>query len=93
MYSIVFEAKAQKAFNKLDNHVRRQVYDALERRATNPHISSARLSGNLAGRYKIKLKKLGLRVIYKVVDEQLLILVIAVGKRDHGEVYDIDAET
>ena len=92
MYAIVFEPKAKKAFNKLDPSVRKQVSEALERRALNPHISSARLGQNLAGRYKIKLKKLGLRVIYIVVDSRLLILVIAVGKRENNEVYNLYEE-
>jgi mRNA interferase RelE/StbE len=89
VYSVVFEPKAKNAFNKLDPSVRKQVSEALARRALNPHISSARLGQNLAGRYKIKLKKLGLRVIYNVVDEQLMILVIAVGKRENNEVYNL----
>ena len=92
MYSIEFKPRAQKVYNKLDPSVKRQVSEALERRALNPHISGARLSGNLSGHYKIKLKRLGLRVIYSVEDERLLILVLAVGKRENNEIYNLYEE-
>ena len=37
--------------------------------------------------YKIKLRAVGLRLVYQVVDEQLVILVLAIGKRDRNEAY------
>ena len=46
-----------------------------------------RLRGRWPGpRYKIKLKSPGFRLVYEVRDEQVLIIVIAVGSRDN--VYD-----
>lgn len=38
-------------------------------------------------RYKIKLRSVGYRLVYEVRDEMLVVLVIAVGRRDHNEVY------
>jgi mRNA interferase RelE/StbE len=37
--------------------------------------------------YKIKLRRSGFRLIYRVEDEVLFISVIAVGKRERGVVY------
>ncbi|NDE25899.1 MAG: type II toxin-antitoxin system mRNA interferase toxin, RelE/StbE family, partial [Betaproteobacteria bacterium] len=43
--------------------------------------------GDLQNTYKIKLRDVGYRLVYEVIDQQLLVMVIAVGKRDHNEVY------
>ena len=38
--------------------------------------------------YKIKLKAAGYRLVYKVIDERIVVSVIAVGKRERSAVYD-----
>ena len=45
------------------------------------------LHGALAGCYKIKLLKQGVRLVYAVEDQQLTVLVLAVDKREDGVVY------
>lgn len=47
----------------------------------NPHVPSARLHGS-QNRYKIKLWTVGYRLVYEVRDAELVVSVIAVGKRD-----------
>ncbi|MBJ5918692.1 type II toxin-antitoxin system RelE/ParE family toxin, partial [Salmonella enterica subsp. enterica serovar Typhimurium] len=42
--------------------------------------------------YKIKLRAAGVRLVYKVEDGELVILVVAVGKRDKNAVYDTARE-
>lgn len=37
--------------------------------------------------YKIKLAKAGYRLVYKVEDEQIIVLVLTVGKREGNAVY------
>lgn len=37
--------------------------------------------------YKIKLRSSGFRLVYQVIDEEIVILVIAVGKREDKKVY------
>jgi len=41
--------------------------------------------------YKIKLRKAGYRLIYRVVDDRLVVIVLAVGKRERDEAYDAAA--
>ncbi len=41
--------------------------------------------------YKIKLRKEGYRLVYRVLDDVVIIEIIAIGRRD-GAVYD-DAKT
>jgi len=37
--------------------------------------------------YKIKLRASGYRLVYQVIDKQVVVLVLAVGKRERSEVY------
>jgi mRNA interferase RelE/StbE len=47
------------------------------------------LRGDLQNTYKIKLRDVGYRLVYEVVDQRLVVIVIAIGRRDHGEAYQI----
>jgi mRNA interferase RelE/StbE len=38
--------------------------------------------------YKIKLRQLGYHLVYRVDDGTVIVLVVAVGKRERGDVYD-----
>ena len=88
----MFLPNAKRAWHKLDPGVRNKLEKTLVRRLQNPFIESAALSGDLAGCYKIKSKSSGIRLIYKVTESELILLVITVGKREGGESYD-DART
>lgn len=37
--------------------------------------------------YKIKLRSIGYRLVYEVIDSRLVVTVIAVGKRERSKVY------
>jgi len=50
-------------------------------------VPSARLRGDLQNTYKIKLRDVGYRLVYEVIDQQLVVMVIAIGKRDRNEAY------
>jgi mRNA interferase RelE/StbE len=39
-------------------------------------------------RYKIKLRSIGYRLVYEVVDDEVVVIVIAVGRRENNAVYD-----
>jgi len=86
-YSIEFHVLALKEWKKLDHSIQQQLKRLLEKRICNPHTPSARLHGDLANFYKIKLKAQGYRLVYEVIDSKLVIIVIAVGKRDRSEIY------
>jgi mRNA interferase RelE/StbE len=87
-YELAFLESAQKEWRKLDETTRQQLKKKLVERLTEPHVPSARLSGH-ANRYKIKLRSLGYRLVYEVRDRQLVVVVVAVGKRERGEVYRV----
>lgn len=85
-YSLVFKQEALSEWRKLDASLREQFRNKLSERLLTPHVPSARLSGS-KHRYKIKLRSAGYRLVYEVRDAELVVLVIAVGKRDRNLVY------
>ncbi|MEY4624864.1 MAG: hypothetical protein RL061_389 [Pseudomonadota bacterium] len=89
IYELEFETHALKEWHKLDSPIKQQFKKVPAKRLQNPHISSAKLRGDLKNTYKIKLKEVGYRLVYEVIDEKLIILVLAVGKRDKLKIYDL----
>ena len=85
-YKLAFDRRALKEWEKLGHTIREQFKKKLAERLLDPHIPSARLSGR-TNRYKIKLRSSGYRLVYEVIDDQILLLVVAVGKRNDSEVY------
>ena len=77
-YDLSFVPSAQKEWKKLD--------PTLAQRLENPHVSKDRLSGRF-NLYKIKLRSSGYRLVYEIDDNKLILLVLAVGKRNKNEVY------
>ncbi len=75
-----------KEWKKLDNSIQSQFKKKLAERLKEPHIISAKLSG-FENHYKIKLRARGYRLVYEVVDKELIVFVIGVGKREKNIVY------
>jgi mRNA interferase RelE/StbE len=84
MYSLDFHPNALKEWKKLECVIREQFKIKLVERLQNPRVSSAQIEKN---RYKIKLRVVGYRLVYEVRDNELVIMVIAVGKRERSAVY------
>ncbi|MCT4709178.1 type II toxin-antitoxin system RelE/ParE family toxin [Enterobacteriaceae bacterium H11S18] len=90
-YEIDFYEDAFEEWRKLDASVREQLKKKLAKLKEDPHRPGNLLRG-LDGCYKIKLRAAGVRLVYKVEDDELIILVVAVGKRDKNAVYDSTRE-
>jgi len=86
-YELDFLEDALKEWRKLDANTREQFKRKLVERCRNPHVPSARLHG---GRdiYKIKLRTVGYRLVYQVLQREVVVMVIAVGRRDKRDFYD-----
>jgi len=85
-YSLEFKESALKEWRKLDSSLREQFKKRLAERLEEPRVESARLSGMLDC-YKIKLRSAGYRLVYQVFDDRVVVVVVAVGKREHDLVY------
>jgi mRNA interferase RelE/StbE len=90
IYKVAFRPQAAKAFKKLDFALQQQLARKLDERRCNPHVPADRLH-DLPHCYKIKLRASGIRAVYQVRDDALVLLVLAVGKRDRLEAYNFAA--
>lgn len=90
-YSLRFKEEAKKEWDRLDPVIREHFAKKLRQRRENPRVDSARLSG-MPDCYKIKLRSAGYRLVYEVRDFEVVIVVIAVGKRERSAVYKIAAK-
>ena len=86
-YKLRFMPEALEEWRKLDGSVQANLKKLLAKRLDNPHVPGGELHGQLANCYKIKLLKQGVRLVYSVEDDHLIVTVIAVDKREDGLVY------
>ena len=85
-YKLKFVPTAFKEWKKLDNSIKLQFKKKLKERLEQPKIPGSQLSG-LENHYKIKLRASGYRLVYEVIDQDICVMVIAVGKREKNLVY------
>ncbi|MEO5812784.1 MAG: type II toxin-antitoxin system RelE/ParE family toxin [Rhodanobacter sp.] len=85
-YELEFVESALKEWHKLSAGTRDQLKTKLAQRLETPRVPAARLHG-MPDCYKIKLRTVGYRLVYQVQDERVVVVVIAVGRRDKGLVY------
>ena len=71
----------------MDGAVKETLRKLLQKRLNSPHVPGGALHGDLLGCYKIKLKKQGIRLVYRVDDGALIVMVMAVDKREDAAVY------
>ena len=85
-YKLKFLPTALKEWKKLDSSIQGQLKKKLKERLQNPHVPASQLHG-FENHYKIKLRASGYHLVYEVIEKEIVVLVIAVGKRDKNLVY------
>lgn len=80
-YNLEFKPQALKEWSKLGSTIKEQFKKKLEERLENPKVEKDKLSG-YENVYKIKLRNVGYRIAYQVKDEEIVVLVLSVGKRE-----------
>ena len=97
-YELEYHPSIQDDLEKLDNSQRLHVKKAIEKVKKNPIPKSEggygeslgnKYGKNLTGCCKIKLLKLGIRIVYKVIREGNIMRVIVIAARADDEVYNI----
>lgn len=86
-YRLKFLPAALDEWNALDGSVKTVLKKLLQKRLEQPRVPGAELHGDLRDCYKIKLLKQGYRLVYQVEDGVLVVLVLAVAKREDMAVY------
>ena len=85
-YNLKFLPTALKEWKKLDSSIQAQFKKKLKKRLEEPHNKASQLF-SFENHYKIKLRASSYRLVYEVIDKEICVLVIAVGKRDKNIVY------
>lgn len=86
-YSLEFLPSALKEWEKLGHTVREQMKKKLRERLELPRVPADALR-EMPNHYKIKLRASGYRLVYRVEDERVVVVVVAVGKRERGAAYE-----
>lgn len=97
-WKLVYLPEAEKDFKNLSGNERIVVAKALKKVLENPLPTNEggygkplgnKQSNNLSGFLKIKLKNLGIRIVYKLIKIDNQMLVVVIGARADDEVYDV----
>ena len=86
-YTLKFLPEALEEWNRLDGSIKTLLRKALKKRLVQPHVPGSQLHGDLNHCYKIKLLKQGYRLVYSVEEDVLVVLVLAVDKREDMAAY------
>ena len=82
-WKIEFDTKAQKQFDKLDKQSQKKVHGYLNKDILNlehPKLFGKALRNNKKGLWRYQVDKF--RIICKLEEDKLIILVVAIAKRD-----------
>lgn len=95
---VEYTAEAQEDLERLDRTQQIQVLKAIDKVSANPlpqvegglgKLLGNRMTSKLAGFMKIKLLKLGLRVIYAIERKDTIMRIIVISVRDDDTVYKL----
>lgn len=86
-YRLKFLPEALEEWNSLDGSVKEVLRKALKKCLEQPRTPGAQQHAELRDCYKIKLRKQGYRLVYSVEDDVLVVLVLAIGKREGMAAY------
>ena len=85
-YEIKFHPAALQEFCELDGSIKKLVKKQLDKLKTSP------LLGEELGNKKMYACKKQIRIVYSVIENILIVKIIAIGKREDMEVYATAAE-
>ena len=85
-YRLKFVPSAWAEWRAPDGFVKEPLRKLLRKRLDQPHVPGGALQGELAGYYKIKLREQGIRLVYGVEDDVLVVMVMAIDRREDSVV-------
>jgi len=89
-YKLIFKDGVEKDLSKLSAHQEMIVFRQFIKIQNSPQLGTPlgnRAGYNLNGCKKIYVDKKKIRIVYRVIDDKIIVEVIAVGKRDDIKVY------
>ena len=91
-YRLQFVPSSLADLKTLDESVKETFRKLIKKRLENPYVPGSELHGAVNGCYKIKLRKLGFRLVYMIEDDALIVMVLAVDRRQDSVVYQSAVE-
>ncbi|MHB8810897.1 MAG: type II toxin-antitoxin system RelE family toxin [Desulfobulbaceae bacterium] len=89
-YKVVLIEEAAADFRALDGSIKKRVATQLRKLETSPHLGQplGNLRGfDLTGYYKLYAARKSIRIVYRILADEVLVEVIGVGRRENFEVY------
>jgi mRNA interferase RelE/StbE len=89
-YSVVLTVAAAEDFRQLDGSLKEPVSKQLRTLETAPRLGehlANRAGLDLTGYYKLYVAKQSIRIVYRIIDHEILVEVVAIGRREDLAVY------
>lgn len=89
-YSVVLTAAAAEDFRRLDGSLKAPVAKQLRKLETAPRLGEHlgnRAGLDLTGYYKLYAAQKSIRIVYRIIDREILVEVVAIGRREDLAVY------
>lgn len=90
MYEIKYHPLLEEDLKQFNNSVRLEVFKKLKKIQQSPELGlplGNKNNMNLTGLKKVYVAKKQVRIVYEIVNEILVVYIIAIGKREDMEVY------
>ena len=90
MYEIKYHPLIEKDLKQLNNSVRIEVFKKIKKIQKSPELGEAlgnKGGMNLTGLRKMYVYKKQIRIVYEVIENIVVIKILAIGKREDMEVY------
>lgn len=89
-YSVTLTADAADDFRRLDGSLKQPVAKQLKKLETSPllgeHLGN-KAGLDLTGYYKLYAAKKDIRIVYRIIEQEEIVEVVAIGKREELAVY------
>lgn len=89
-YKVVLKKEADDDLCDLSHSQKLLIFKQLEKLKTSPQLGiklGVKLGYDLSGYRKMYANKKQLRIVYRIIDDEIVVEVIAIGKRDDMDVY------
>lgn len=90
MYNLKFYKEAEKDLSKLNNSVKKLFVKKLSQIIKNPELGKDlgnKNNLNLSGLKKVYFDNKRYRIVYEIIENEIIIHIVAIGKRDDMKVY------
>ncbi|MBX3303286.1 MAG: type II toxin-antitoxin system RelE/ParE family toxin [Nitrospira sp.] len=89
-YSVTLTADAADDFRRLDGSLKQPVAKQLKKLETSPllgeHLGN-KADLDLTGYYKLYVARENIRIVYRIIEQEVTVEVVAIGKREDPAVY------